>query len=409
MLAIPAALLVSIILARTLGPNDYGTYTFALSLINLFALMLTGGISQLVTREVAFALHEHDRGLIKGVILSSTAWGLMSSALAILVIWGALTFFGSSADSMMRVLLLTGSAALPILALAPVWAGTLRGHGLGAKSQFPGLLLMPLTQLVTVTVLISLDILVVRTAMIAFVLSNSVVALVGLYLMKKTVSDTLRSAVATYRLSRWSKSSAIFTGIALITYLNTQIGVLLLGLTSSKADVAAFQIADRAAQFVILTIAIIELVLAPHVARHHKARQHERLQGLFSISRRIGAAITFVVALPMIFYGATIIRLLFGEIYVETVVQPLAIISIALVVRALFGPTSTFLSMTGNERSTLAALGLALLVNVILTLILAPKMGATGAGWASAAGIVTWSLLLGHQTQRKLDIPILRI
>jgi O-antigen/teichoic acid export membrane protein len=88
-------------------------------------------------------------------------------------------------------------------------------------------------------------------------------------------------------------------------------------------------------------------------------------------------------------------------------VHPLAIISAALVVRALLGPTTTFLSMTGNERSTLAAQALALVVNVILTLILAPRLGATGAALASAAGILLWSGLLALQTQRKLGVRVL--
>ncbi|QPZ90009.1 oligosaccharide flippase family protein [Thioclava electrotropha] len=407
LLAIPAALAVAIILARTLGPSDYGIYAFALSLTNLFALLLTGGLAQLVTREVAFALHGEERSLLKGVIEVATGWGLSSSVLAIFIAWITLTFFFPEIEETRRVVLLTGFLALPILALSPVWAGTLRGYGLGAKSQFPGLLLMPLTQLATVSVLLWVDWLTAQTAMLAFAFANGVVAVVGLSLMRRTISGALRNTVAQYRLATWAKSSVTFTGIAMIMYVSTQVGVLLLGFVSSSADVGAYQIADRGAQLVILPTAIIELVLAPHVARHFKAGEEDRMRRLFRISRLASGGMTLFLALPMVFMGAPIIRVAFGEDYVGMAVHPLAIISSALVVRALLGPTTTFLSMTGNERSTLAAQGLALVVNVILTLILAPRLGATGAAIASATGILLWSGLLGIQTWRKLGIRVL--
>lgn len=405
--AIPAALAVAIILARTLGPSDYGIYAFALSLTNLFALLLTGGLAQLVTREVAFALHGEERSLLKGVIGAATGWGLSSSALAVLITWIALTFFFPDIESKSRVVLLTGFLALPILALSPVWAGTLRGYGLGAKSQFPGLLLMPLTQLATVSGLLWFGWLTAQTAMLAFAFANGVVAVVGLFLMRRTISGALRNTAAQFRLASWAKSSVMFTGISLIMYVSTQVGVLLLGFVSSNANVGAYQIADRGAQLVILPTAIIELVLAPHIARHFKAGEEDRMRRLFRTSRLVGGSVTLLLALPMVFMGTPIIRLAFGVDYVGMAVHPLAIISAALVVRALLGPTTTFLSMTGNERSTLAAQALALVVNVILTLILAPRLGATGAALASAAGILLWSGLLALQTQRKLGVRVL--
>lgn len=409
LLAIPATLGVAVILARTLGPSDYGTYAFALSLTNVVALFLTGGLAQLVTREVAFALHDDARSLIKGVIYSATAWGLSTSATVTLGTWAVLGFIAPGIDGSFRVALLLGSLALPVLALSPVWSGTLRGYGLSARSQYPGLLLAPLTQLGAVALLQALGLLSVKTAMLTYIAANMVAAAVGLYLMHGTVSSSWRDTVAEYRIASWAKSSGSFTGIALITYLNSQVSVLLLGFASTTVEVAAFQIADRVAQLVILATAIIELVLAPHVAQTHKARTHDRLQGLFKTSRRAGGAFTLLFAFPLIYDGTRIVLLVFGDDYVKLAVQPLAIISFALAIRAFLGPTSTFLSMTGNERSTLAAQGLALLVNIILTLILAPRFGAEGAAWASAAGIITWSGLLALQAQGKLGINIFRL
>lgn len=406
LIAIPATLAISIMLARNLGPEDFGTYAFVISLTSFAALTLTGGLSQLMTREVAFALQNDASGVLKGLLQSATAWVLATSLATVLCGWFVVQFAVTGNDPSLRAALLVALFALPIVAISPVWAGTLRGYGHGAKSQYPGLLLVPLAQLLAVTGLVTFGLLSVRTAIFAFILANVIAAAVGLYLMKKTVSNSLRNVAAEYKVSTWAKSCVIFTGIALMTFLQTQAGVILLGFLSTKADVAAYQIADRGAQMVILAATIIELVLAPHVARAFKAGSHDQLRSIFLKARRVGGLVTLFVAFPLIFAGAPIIKLAFGSAYVELAVQPLAIISTALSIRAFLGPTTTFLAMSNNERSALAAQSVGMIFNIGLTLLLAPSLGAVGAAWAAAVGLVVWSTLLAFQTKKKLKIGI---
>ncbi len=409
LISIPATLAISIMLARNLGPNDFGTYAFVISLTNLAALTLTGGLSQLMTREVAFALQNDAKGILKGLIHSATTWVLCSSLAIMLCAWFVMQLAVTSNDQSLRTALHAALLALPIVALSPVWSGTLRGYGHGAQSQYPGLLLVPLGQLLAVAGLVTFGLLSVRTAILAFIVANVIAAAVGLYLTKATVSNSLRNVAAEYQVSAWAKSCVIFTGIALMTFLQTQAGVILLGFLSSTADVAAFQIADRGAQMVVLAAAIIELVLAPHVARAFKAGSHDQLKSIFLKARRVGGLVTIFVALPLIFAGAPIVQLAFGSAYVELAVEPLAIISAALSIRAFLGPTTTFLAMTNNERYALAAQSFGLILNISLTLLLAPRLGAVGAASAAAVGIVVWSALLAFKTKKTLGIQVLKL
>lgn len=407
--AIPATLGIAIILARNLGPDVFGIYAFSLSLTSITALTLTGGLSQLMTREVAFALQNDTKGILKGLLRSATAWVLFSSVGTALCAWIALQFMVAGIGREMREALLLALPALPIVAIAPVWAGTLRGYGHGARSQYPGLLLVPLVQLLAVAGLVAIDSLSLQTAILAFILANVIAAAVGLCLMWNVLSKSLHYIAAEYAISAWAKACLIFTGIALLTFLQTQAGVLFLGLMSTTADVAAYQIADRGAQMVVLAAGIIDLVLAPHVARAFKAGSSDQLRGIFRKARRVGGGITLVVALPLILAGAPIVEFAFGSAYVGLAVQPLAIISAALAFRAFLGPTATFLAMSGNERPALVAQGVGLIANIGLMLLLAPGFGALGAAWAAAAGIVVWSVLLAFQTKKFLGIQVLNL
>lgn len=403
-LAIPVTMVTAILLARTLGPNNFGVYAFVLSIVNLVALLLTGGISQLMTREVASALQENDLSIVKGVIISAIFWGVGSSVLTVLIVWSVLLFFKLDLHSTMLTVSLLGFLALPILCLSPIWAGTLRGYGQGAKSQIPGLLLAPIAQITSLLILFYLNVLNVVSVMFCFLFANLLSAVAGVFFVRSTIGLTFKNVVGQYQIGLWARSSAIFTGIALISYLNTQIGVILLGLGSTMADVGAFQIADRGAQLAILNMAIIELVLAPHIARYHRANDKEGLKRLFKVSRLICGVFTLALGMPLVLMGRPIVNMLFGEVYVDNAVQPLAIITIALMFRSLFGPTSTLLSMTGNEKTTLSAQVLAVTVNIILTLILSPFMGAVGAALGAAVGIIVWTLLLASQASKYLNL-----
>lgn len=408
-LAMPITLVLSIILARSLGPESYGIYAFVLSILGLVTLILSGGLAQLLTREVAVALQQGEPCVIKGITRASTIWVLLASGVVLAGGSLYLSLNGSiGSDSLSRVLV-TGFLALPILCLSPIWSGTLRGYGFGAKSQLPNLLLMPLVQLALVLVLHSLEAMNARTAMAAYLLANLVVTWVGLSFMRSARTTELILAKPVYQIKIWAQSSFIFTNIVFVTFLNTQVGVLLLGFLSTPTAVGSYQIAERGAQFVGLTSSIIELVLAPHVAKNHKARQKNELQKLYTQSRRYGVGVATVIALPLFFMGAPIVNFLFGEDYVEHTVSPLAILSLALLLRACLGPCSTFLTMTGNERSTLFAQGIALFIAILLNLILSPSMGSTGAAWAAAAGTLVWSSLMAWQVKRKLDINLMEL
>ena len=70
---IPIGLGVSILLARFLGPEQFGQYTFVMVLVPLLALPITGGMQNLLTREVAAYSHAGKWRLYKG-ILRAAAW-----------------------------------------------------------------------------------------------------------------------------------------------------------------------------------------------------------------------------------------------------------------------------------------------------------------------------------------------
>ncbi len=66
--SLAAGLLISVALARTLGAEGYGTYTFAFSLAALLAVPIQLGLPTLAVREVALSVERNDLGRLRGFL-----------------------------------------------------------------------------------------------------------------------------------------------------------------------------------------------------------------------------------------------------------------------------------------------------------------------------------------------------
>lgn len=402
LLAVPFSLGLAILLAKGLGPNSYGRYAFAVSLLNLMALLVAGGLASLLTREVAIARETDELGLVRGITRLSTVWIMVGCALLIgattIVVYAASSGVGDGFNDM----LLIGLVGLPFACFVPVWSGILRGFGEAMQSQLPSLLALPVFQGMLIAALVAIERLDERTAMMSFVLSNIAVAATGMYLVRRHSGPKVKAAPPITRLGPWSRSWFVLTQLILANYLNIQAGVLLLGFLASHATVGAYQIADRVSQFVVLSIGILELVIAPYVAQAFRSNRLAEVSALFAKARIVGLVLAIPVAAPFVLFGGPIIDFVFGEQYVAEATAPLAILSVVLLLRVATGPASTLLVMSGRERVTLVAQIIAVVLNVAVSILLIPRLGSTGAALGAGAGTLAWSALMALQARRLL-------
>ncbi|MDA9003874.1 oligosaccharide flippase family protein [bacterium] len=84
-----SGMVISVLFARLLGPEEYGIYTLILSLIILLGLPSQSGVPTLVTRETAKYKHLNDWGHIKGLLIKINIWtfsySILTSCIAIMI------------------------------------------------------------------------------------------------------------------------------------------------------------------------------------------------------------------------------------------------------------------------------------------------------------------------------------
>ncbi|WP_199456733.1 MULTISPECIES: oligosaccharide flippase family protein [unclassified Marinobacter] len=402
LLSLPLTLGTSILLARGLGPEGYGQYVFVLAVISMMALPVGPGLGQLVTREIAKFHHSEEWGLFRGLLRRAHQWVVLGSLvlgvlIAMLSVQNARWVMGDR-----WTLLLLATLMLPLLGLNALRSATLRGLRNVFYAQVPELIARPGLHLIIAASLLLVGVLNPATALVSQIMSTALAFFIGAWFLSRLKPRPVGLATPAYRQSEWGRSLLPFTLLAAVAILNGQIGILALGWLGTDAEVASLRIAQNGAMLVVVSQAIVNQVIGPHVTRARQNNDESRLKSLSKQSARGALAVALPIALPLIFLGAPIVGFIYGETYQNTVPLPLIILAIGQLVNVAFGSVGLFLTMSGFERDTLAGQVVALAVNAIAAIILIPPFGVVGAAVAITIGLVTWNVVLATRFVKRL-------
>jgi len=394
LLSLPLTFGASILLARGLGPLGYGQYVFVLTLLTTLALPVGPGLGQLVTREVAKYKHGAEWSMFRGLLNRANCWVLSGSLVYIVVI---ITLAGSYAhwETHDRWSLLALAAFLvPFLGFNSIRGNTLRGLKHVILAQLPDLVLKPAVHLIIASILLLAGMLNPLTVMGGQLAATGAAFLVGSVLLARRIPKQVKTTAPEYQDSLWLRAILPFTLLAAVGSLNSQIGILLLGWLGSPEEVAVMQICMSSSSLVVFCLALINMVISPHIISSYKDGNKERLRKISRYSSRIALMAALPLGIPLILFGAPIIKFVYGNEYADSAALPLAILTAGQVFNVACGSVGQFLTMSGFEKDTLFAQISALLANVIMAIVLIPKYGSLGAASAVAAGLVIWNILL---------------
>lgn len=402
LLYLPLALVTSIVLARGLGPEGYGQYSFVMAAISMLALPVASGLGQLVTREVAKYHHNEEWGLFRGLLRRAHQWIIIGSAIIVTVITLVSAQYATWEVGDRWTLLILAMLMLPLLGLNQLRSATLRGMRKVFYAQLPEMTAQPGLHLVIVAGLIATGMLNSATALVSQFLATGLAFGLGAWFLWRMKPVEVGQAVPSYQNIDWWRALLPFTLLAAVGTLNGQIGLLALGWLGTNEDVAALRVAMSGAMLVALSLSIVNMVIGPHITRAHLDRDKSKLKLLSRQSARAALAVGLPFALLLILLGGPLIQLLYGEAYRDAATLPLAILAFGQLLNVSFGSVGLFLTMCGFERDTLAGHVIALLVNIIAAVLLIPALGAVGAALSVAIGLATWNIVLAIRFAQRL-------
>lgn len=405
-LSLPLTLLAAVLLARGLGPDGYGQYAFVVALLSTLSIPLGPALMQLTTRETARMHQAKEEGRIQALLRWANRHVWIMSLLVVVMVGGIATWKAEWRIDDRWTLLLLGSTALPFLGLNAVRSGILAGLRRVVLGQLPELFVRPFVLLLVPGVLLLAGLLNPLTAVVAFILAAGLAFAVGGVLLRRTFPESREALVSVDAAQnrQWRQAWIPFTLMVAASSLNAQIGILVLGWLSNDAQVAAMQVAERGAMVVSLSLTVVNQVIGPHITQVHHSGDKVRLQKLSRQSARVALLVALPVALPLIFFGAPLLRFVFGPEYVGIATLPLAILAIGQLINVTFGSVGMLLTMSGFERDTLRGHVTALVINALAAVALIPFFGAVGAALATALGLLVWNSVLAVLLFRRMGI-----
>jgi len=379
---------VTVALARMLGPSGYGAYSFLLALITVLGLPAQFGVPVLMVREIGAARVREAWGLMRGLNIWAHRFAIVTSLPILGLALAATLLAPGMLAPEQRSGVFWGLALIVLLPLVAIRGGVLRGLQKVIVGQAPEQIVRPLAFLVLLAapLLWGQTVETPGAAMAANVIATAVSWLVGAALLIGVWPAQARAAAPEYATRRW-QGAILSMGLSSSMYLlDSLVGVLLLGMLASSADVGVYKAASLGAQFAAMGYVAVNTALAPRIAAAWARGDHAAVQGAVTRGARLSIAFCAPVSLAFVLIGEWGIELVIGKGF-GAAYTPLLILSAGQLIIAAFGSATTLLNMTHNERVNTVSFGAGLGVNLLLTLALSPWLGATGAALAATASI----------------------
>ncbi len=368
------------VIARRLGPQDVGSYSFALSLMGYFAIPANFGVTALATRELA-----RDPGRVKPLLGEIMALqGVLCAVPYVLLVALAPLL---AADE-------TSQGLIPIVGLTFAIEAASLGFVLYGYQRFGVMAVARVAGAVTFAVLTVL-----------LVHEGDTTALSWIHLCGVGATSVI-TAIAVLRIAGRPRLEVGPRDLARRFALGVPLGVsavaisiyytldaVLLGYLKSTEEVGQYAVAYRIPLAVLAFAALWGSVLFPHMSA-----LAERSRG--EVREQIGyfASLALVASLPLLagalVVGEQLIPGLFGEQF-ERAGTPFIVLMFAAALVPFSINWGTSAIALGDDRHQAYAVSLGAVVNLVANLIVIPPYGMTGAAVTTVcAEVVVFAYLI---------------
>lgn len=403
-LSIASGLALSVLMARVLGPSDYGHYLFALSIAQILAMPVLSGLPALLTRQLAvFRAHE-DWPRLRGLIRWARGF-VATMVLFLIVIGGALLWVTHSQEATGALYIWT---LLLVLALTQMQLGIamLNGFERPLAASLPDSTIRPILLLGLVATLAVVGQLRADTAMLSHLVAAIVAALWANWHFRRSCALTLHKAAEVPPIVEGRAWLFSLLPLGLITFssmLNSRLDTFMLGIMSTKSEVAIYGIALQISGLVALGNSLIVGIAGPRMARLWALGNHAEIVSLIRSVNVIMVVSVGTAWLLVVLFGGAVIETLVGADYAGS--THLAIFtSIIPIISSLCGPAPMLLLMSNNQAPYVRNAIYMALINTALNILLIPDYGAAGAIAASIASALVFHLLMTRDAYRLCGI-----
>jgi O-antigen/teichoic acid export membrane protein len=368
---IAAGLAVGIVVARYLGPTNYGKISYIQAIVAVAATVAGMGLEPVLMMELI-------AGKQPRITAYSSALGIAALTSVAATVVGLIYSFSFVGDRELRTLFIIAFSCLPLQ------TATIIAVPLQAEEKFA---LLVRYQLVQIAISVALRFLLVwlKADLAWFMLATGADALVWVSILlrlkyghetkfharhiKRVVATTLAAAGAPLFVTN------------LVVQLQVRIDQMLLGILAPASAVGNFSVASRLAEALMMGPSVVIRALNPQLLRAQAISSdefHAVLRRQFDIS----VAIAILIACVFCAASKLLVSVLFGGQY-HTAAASLAILSWVVVPMTIGSVNANAIIAQRQTKQTLVKATIGLGVNALLNFMFIPIWGSTGSAAAT--------------------------
>lgn len=404
-LGIAATMLINVVLARWLSPDDFGLFLLLSSGLGFASLLAMFGLSVAIVRFVPESLGRGDLErarqamwlicCVSAVTIAATA-GLVALGLAY---WGSALFGLPDVPAIVPMV----AVGVVLLALSQLTGEAFRSlHELRLASLFTGGQAGGLLSSLVFLLLVAAAIVVARPSFLTALTLNLVamavslpLALLGLVKVVRarlsgepTVAVT--SPIAMSDLLRFCLPMLI---IQLLTCVSMQADLWIAGAVCPHNQLALYGAARRVMLLVSMPLQMVNLTVMASIAELHGQQRLKEIESLLRGAASWAAWPSTVAIVLLIVAGGPVLELLFGP-YFRQAAGPLRILAVGQLFLVCAGAAGYALEMTGRQMCSLAVNSLDALAMVALGTWAASAYGIVGLAIASTLVVASHSVVI---------------
>ena len=391
-----------ILLARWMGPSDYGLYSFAIAWMTLLAYPATLGLPGAAVRFVGQYAAANDWQHVVSFMQASSWLAFGCGALIAALTIPAVLYFKPYLNPDYVAPTIVAVAGIPFVALTIVRSEAIRGLGWLALARVPLQFGQPLLLLImTATMVFSAMQLTAAVVVFASIIAY-VTNLIAQWRVLHGRLGTRIEAEPNVNLGPWLGVALSFVWIYLASATLVQADVIVVGIFLKPQDVAIYSAAAATSRLVTFPLDAATALSAPKFAALHAQQRHFDLQALVTDVTRWTFWPSLAIAIIFVAFGSMLLRL-FGPGF-EQGYATLLILTLGQLVNAFAGPVASLLNMTGHQVVTARVLSASAIFCVAFGLAFTRIWGSVGTAIVFSGAMVLWNAWLAIFVMRKLEI-----
>jgi O-antigen/teichoic acid export membrane protein len=341
--------------------------------------------------------------LLRGFLFGSRLIAVASASLVGLIGAGGVFLLEPWLEHYEIIPLYLACVTLPLFALVSVQMGIARSNNWVNLSHLPPFVIRQvfLIGLMGAAYLIGLPT-TATTAMIAAVITFTVVGAGQLLLLNKRLGQTVEPGPRGYAVKTWLATSVPLFMVEGFYLLLTYSDVILLKLFKSPDEIAVYYAAAKTLALVWFIHYAVQQTTAHKFTEFHVNGDRAGLAAFFAHTIRMtfwpslaATALLLACGIPLLW--------LFGPQYVSGYYL-MFILAVGLLSRAAVGPAERLLNMLGHQRTCALVYATAFVTNVCLSLALIPWIGLAGAAVGTTIALIVESVGLFAAVKLRLGV-----